>query len=358
MSSETQPKVDGRPTYQRYIEGEGVPIVEGLYIQDLKSVPVADWARTGVRGAIVRLRGAENLNDAYVLEIGPGQHTTPRHHMYEELIYVVQGRGATTISNRAGTTTSFEWGPGSVFCIPLNATYQHFNGSGSEPARYYAVTSAPLMMNLYHNQEFIFGSDFDFTDRFGGSRDDYSGSGTGYAGRIWDTNFIPDVHAMPLQSWRERGAGGSNVMLEIGESSMCGHISEFPVGTYKKAHRHRAGAHVIILGGQGFSLLWEEGQEIQQVDWAPGSVVVPPERWFHQHFNTGTGPARYLALRWGSKKYPVFRDWGIDKSVKLGGDQIEYEDEDPSVRATFEDALRDSGATSRMADVTGIVQTA
>jgi mannose-6-phosphate isomerase-like protein (cupin superfamily) len=147
MSIDTpQQQVDGRATYQRYIENEGVPIIEGLYIQDLKQVPVADWARTGVKGAIVRLQGAENLNDAYVLEIGPGQSTTPRHHMYEELIYVVQGRGATTIWNTSGTKTSFEWGPGSVFCIPLNAQYQHHNGSGSEPARYYAVTSAPLMM--------------------------------------------------------------------------------------------------------------------------------------------------------------------------------------------------------------------
>ena len=35
-----------------------------------------------------------------------------------------------------------------------------------------------------------------------------------------------------------------------------------PVATYKKAHRHGAGAHVIILKGEGFSVVWKEGDEI------------------------------------------------------------------------------------------------
>ncbi len=93
MTAIQEPKVDGRATYLRYIEGEGIPIVEGLYIPDLKEVEVAPWARKGALGAIVRLQGAENLNDAYVLEIPPGAETTPQRHMYEELVYVVQGRG-------------------------------------------------------------------------------------------------------------------------------------------------------------------------------------------------------------------------------------------------------------------------
>ena len=46
---------------------------------------------------------------------------------------------------------------------------------------------------------------------------------------------------------------------------------------------------------------------------------------FHQHFNPGKAPARYLALKpWGFKfKVEDLKDTGED--VKKGGAQIEYE---------------------------------
>jgi gentisate 1,2-dioxygenase len=133
---------------------------------------------------------------------------------------------------------------------------------------------------------------------------------------------------------------------------MCGHIAQFPVGTYKKAHRHGPGAHVLILSGKGYSLMWRDGEPMQRFDWGPGSLVVPPDRWFHQHFNAGSEPARYLALRWGSKKFFGIMGEGSDRpltSIKLGGDQIEYEDEEPTVRRMFEEALAQAGIESRMA---------
>jgi hypothetical protein len=132
-------------------------------------------------------------------------------------------------------------------------------------------------------------------------------------------------------------------------------VSEFPVSTYKKAHRHGPGAHVIIIGGVGYSLLWQGGDEenMKKVDWKLGSVVVPPDQWFHQHFNSGTEPARYLALRWGSQRYStggVFSSDALkaDVSVKLGGYQIEYEDEDPKVHEIFETELAKHGGKSEM----------
>lgn len=56
--------------------------------------------------------------------------------------------------------------------------------------------------------------------------------------------------------------------------------------------------------------------------------MVPREHRFHQHFNVGAEPARYLALKpFNSRKFPGLRkQWGTSESVKLGGDQIEYED--------------------------------
>ncbi|MCW2695234.1 MAG: hypothetical protein JWR62_319 [Modestobacter sp.] len=342
------PSIRRPDDYQRWIANEGLTLIEGLYIEDLKTVQLGAWERRGGRGAVALLQGSEDVNDAHIIEIPAGGQLTPEKHMYEELVFVVSGRGTTSVWNGAGAKTSFEWQEGSLFSVPLNAWSQHFNSSGSEPARFYVVTSAPLMMKLIHNLDFIYNCEFDFTDRFSDKDTNTTEGGTAYAGRVWDTRFIPDVRSMQLKEWSERGAGGSNVMLEIADSSLCGHISQFPVGTYKKAHRHGAGAHVIIISGQGFSLLWREDEPVRRVDWKPGSIVVPPDRWFHQHFNTGSTPARYLAMRWGSQKYPVFKEFMIDKPTSLGGDQIEYVDEDPSILAMFEAELERNGVPNGM----------
>jgi hypothetical protein len=45
------------------------------------------------------------------------------------------------------------------------------------------------------------------------------------------------------------------------------------------------------------------------------------------------------------------KQWGTSESVKTGGDQIEYEDEDPRIRVMFEDELAKRGVESQMGDV-------
>jgi hypothetical protein len=94
--------------------------------------------------------------------------------------------------------------------------------------------------------------------------------------------------------------------------------------------------------------MWPEGSPKQRFDWQEGSIIVPPDMWFHQHFNTGKEEARYLALRWRGQKHMMMKASRVDKSVKEGGAQIEYEDEDPMVRKMFEEALAKEGVESKM----------
>src|SRR5207237_7061007 len=104
-------------------------------------------------------------------------------------------------------------------------------------------------------------------------------------------------------------------------------------------------AHGISIRGEGVSAMGPEWKDIQRYNWRAGSLMVPPERWFHQHFNVGGEPARYLALKpFSSRKFPGLRkQWGTSESVKAGGDQIEYADEDPRIRAMFEEELAKRG---------------
>ena len=157
-----------------------------------------------------------------------------------------------------------------------------------------------------------------------------------------------------LQRWDERGTGSSNIVFALADGTMHAHLSEMPVGTYKKAHRHGADFHVFTVSGHGYSLYWYEGEpDLRRFDWRHGSVFTPTDMLFHQHFNTSAEPARYLAIAFGGMRYPTTSDKrktfeGMDRSVKEGGRQIEYADEDPRIRRLFEGELRRGGVRSGM----------
>ena len=342
--------------YLQWANGEGIPIVEDFGV-DLLAVETAPWARTGVDGAFVHVKGRGDFIDVVVLELPPGAATEPQKHLYEEVVYVLSGRGSTTIEAPDGRKHSFEWGPKSLFALPLNHRYRHYNVSGSEPARLSSTTSAPIVMNLFHNDSFVFDNPAEFPERLGAERH-FSGQGDFLPLRpgrhMWETNFVPDLASFELQEWKARGAGGSNMMFVLADGTMHAHISEMPVGTYKKGHRHGADFHVYAVTGQGYSLLWYEGDEdFHRVDWRHGVVYAPPDMMFHQHFNTSPDPARYLAVAFGGLRYPFTADkvktfMGMDVSLKEGGRQIEYQDENPRIRELYQEELAKTGAEFRM----------
>ncbi|MBV8322643.1 MAG: hypothetical protein JO049_18490, partial [Hyphomicrobiales bacterium] len=95
-------------------------------------------------------------------------------------------------------------------------------------------------------------------------------------------------------------------------------------------------------------------RDFERFDWKLGSVFAPADMLFHQHFNTSTEPARYLAIAFGSLRYPSTTDkrrvfTGMDVSVKDGGCQIEYEHQDPRIHGIYLEELRKHGVTSGMA---------
>ena len=355
---DTYHKVD---SYMAFAKSEGIPIYD-VYSVDCITVELQPWDRLGGNGAYVNLAGRGDLCNTYVAEILPGGQLNPERHMHDKLVHVVSGRGATTIELPGGAKHTFEWGAGSLFGIPLNAKHQHFNGSGSEPARFAAITNLPIYLNLTHEVDFIFNNDYEFKGRASDERH-FRGEGDFWPvkpGRHqWVTNFVPDLYNFELPPWPERGAGGNNVTFVIADSSIQGHISEFPQGTYKKAHAHNAGAHIWCAGGHGYSLLWQEGEnpvDTVRVDWKPGVMYAPPDGpTYHQHFNTADKPSRYLALYPTGSRYAVLPSWlkfsdGADVSQKDGGIQVEYEDEDPRILELFEEECRKTGNSSIMRD--------
>lgn len=343
--------------YQDWVKGEGIPIVEDFGI-DLLEVETKPWARLGTGGAAVHLKGRGDFMQMFVIDLAPGARSEPQRHLFEEVIYVLEGNGSTTVEAHDGRKHTFEWGPKSLFALPLNAKYQHFNGSGKSRARLCSATNLPLILNIFHNEGFVFANDYQFPEREGEARF-FSGEGEFLPVRpgrhMWETNFIPDLSALELKTWKERGAGGSSIIFSLADGLMHAHSSEMPVGTYKKGHRHGADFHVFCVHGTGYSLLWYDAtDDFVRVDWRHGVVFAPPDGMFHQHFNTGPTPARYLAIAVGSQRYPFVEskrklfDTGVDTSVKAGGNQVEYEDQDPRIHEIYLKELAKTGVQSRM----------
>ena len=354
--------------YERWMEKEGVPIVEGYGVTDVSKIPLKGWKRLGCEGAYLQFRGLEGITGVYVGRVAPGSALQPERHLYEKVIYIIQGEGVAEIQQRDRVPQSISWRTGSLFSPPLNALHRLINHANT-PALFLAVTTAPMVLDHFHNEQFVFNSDFSFADRYDGERDYFEARNDRYLAAnnrqwIWETNFIPDARKALIDAQEQKGAGVNLTQFEISNNTLIGHLAEWPMGRYHKAHYHGGGAVLVILRSEGYSLMWTNdvgtrpyesghGEKVVRVDWAPGSVFSPPTHWFHQHFNTGTEPALQLALRCGSHKFPLgirvaaIRA-GVYTSVKQGGTLIEYDDEDPEIRRRYELELEQKGIAPDM----------
>jgi quercetin dioxygenase-like cupin family protein len=345
-------------SYDFWLREEGIPVIEGYGIEDVTLLPRSRWKRTGGSGAYIELKGMEGFTGMYVCEIPSAGALNPESHLYEELIYILQGVGATEIWSPGDEKRKmhFEWHPGSLFAIPLNTRHRMINGS-NEPAIFLAVTSAPLMIDLLHNVSFVMGCDYRFDDRFDGQADYFvpTNDRKDIGGFItWESNFIADARGALVDPSEAKGYGVLITSFDMGGSTLVGHIAEWPVGRYHKAHFHQGGAILLILRSEGYTLMWPQeagirpyqsghADQVIKVNWREGSVFSPPSGWFHQHFNTGKEKARQLAFRYSgeSGKY-LLGCWrainkeGVRRSIREGGTLIEYEDEDPQIRRDFE----------------------
>lgn len=361
LDPEKQPAVVRVDRYQEWRKREGAPLVGGVYIKDMKAVEVGPWPRKGdgVKGALCYLDG-DDESDEHVVELSPGGSTAPLRHLYTEAVYVVTGHGSTSVWREEGAQQTFEWGPGSYFVLPTNAWHQFFNASLSRSARWFSVTDLPQLLRQWASEDFIFNNPYDFTDRYAGGADYFTAEAKLYKGRVWETNFIPDIKKLPLYEWKSRGGGGTNAFMVMGAGMMESHVSRFESGHYKKAHRHGPGAHLYITEGEGYVLTQRGSEPRIRCDWQEGSLYLSGAGeglWLHQHFNVGSTPATYLVMNQGISRKHAANRWQASQSTvlrqgevsgKKGGYQVEYEDEDPEIHQIFEAELKQRGIICKM----------
>lgn len=318
--------------YQRWFETarKEIPVFEGLVIDDVATVALRPWPQMGegVNGLYLRFADYQ-MTDGRIIEIPAGGKTASQRNLYEQGVYFISGSGHTILQQEGKPQQRVEWGTGDLFSVPLNVRHQHFN-TGNEPARMLMVTTFPLLMNVMANEDFIAENPFAFTDRYDGSPDYFEQAEKAGSHSV-PNNFVEDVRNTQTQPFDYRGKGNERAgWLMAGNSMLSLHISEMPPKMYKKAHRHSGDAFILLLSGEGFSLTWEDVafHKRRRVDWKAGTLFVPPTFWYHQHLNTGSAPARYLAIDSGR----VPRDIGLQFV-----DQLEVDTEE--VRSEWQQAL-------------------
>jgi mannose-6-phosphate isomerase-like protein (cupin superfamily) len=359
--------------YDVFMEEEGLPCFRGIGVSKVQDLPRKPWARKGGLGTFIQLYGTEGKWGCFVVEVPGGSALNPERHMFEEIYYVVEGRGTTEVWIDGDSKRHvFEWQAGSLFSIPMNAWFRIVNAS-STPALLLAGNTCPPVLNLMNDKQAVFENPYIFRDRFSGADDFYQYKDDiepdpvrGLAMRR--TNFIPDVVNCDLPLDNRRSPGARRIEPFMTKNAFYLWIGQYVNGRYSKAHGHGSAAVLICIKGKGYTHTWPESasttpwknghaDKVQRVDYEPvGMVTAAPggNNWFHQHFGVSKEPLRLMA--WYGPHAPgrtpgvpgeKLTDRGaID--IDEGGTAIPYSLEDPHIRAEYETARQANGSASAM----------
>lgn len=363
----------GLTQYDRYMEDQGIPIYRSIGARQVRDLPLAHWDRVGGNASFIQLFGTEGKWGMYLVEIPPACALNVERHMYEKIVFVVEGRGSTEVWQQdEKRKKTFEWAAGSLFAIPLNATHRLVNAT-NERCLLLCGTTAPNIINLVQDVDFVFNCDYAFTSQFDENDDYYEPKDLlkpnpvrGLA--MMRTNLIPNLVNATLPRDNRRSPGYRRIEPHMASENFYMFCGEHETGRYSKAHKHASGAVLICISGSGFTYTWPEtlgptpwqdglGDEVRMQEYEPvGMVSAAPMNgaWFHQHFGVSKQPLRLLALfgpsddhRRGGRPGEENKDYSsID--IKEGGIAVEYRDEDPHIKQEYERRLALAGATSRM----------
>src|SRR5438552_3715474 len=287
---------------------------------------------------------------------------------------VVEGRSTTEIwTDDQKKPHTFEWQRGSMFSIPLNTWHRIVNASSS-PAMILVATTAPNVMNIFRETDWIFNCPVAFPERFDGNADFFKPKDDikpdplrGLA--MSKSNLIPDIMNGKLYLDNRRSPGYLRVEPSMANNVFYGFIGEHETGRYSKAHAHMSSAVLVCLKGKGYTYTWprtdgmtpwKDGktQNIYRQDYEPvGIVTAAPYGgdWFHAHFGISKEPLRLIGWygpnnhRKDKAGVPGEKDTdegAID--VTEGGTAIPYWLEDPFLRQEYEETLRKEGVKSKM----------
>jgi oxalate decarboxylase/phosphoglucose isomerase-like protein (cupin superfamily) len=355
--------------YAQWMKKEGVRVFEGFTVEDVRELETSPWPRIGGNAVFINLYGlVEAGYGLRVVEIPPGGTLEPERECCQKAVLIEQGTGATEVWQESnGRKHTFEWGKGSLFAIPTNAWHRMYNLS-QEPVKFLVMDNMPEVMRGFDSDDFVFNCPYEFRSTFTGdderffveTSNRYRFGGT----NVWETNFVRDIWDSELGD-SNKGYGNRSVGFRMLNKTLRGHVHQWPVGRYQKAHYHGSGRLLHPIRSEGFVLLWPKelgnrpfenglGDDVVMEFWKAGGLYSPPGDWFHAHYNIGPEPARNMAIYGGwfeDLRPAIFGDTArVQVSTEDGGTLIEYPDEDPEIRRRFKALLEERGVPFDMPD--------
>jgi hypothetical protein len=362
--------------YETFMQEEGIPILRGIGVDDIRNVTLGDWPRLGARGSFLALDGLLGLKGMYVLEVPAAGVLKPEKHLYHEFFIVFEGRGSTEVWKEGSSKkAAFEWQPGTLFTVPLNAWHRLVNATTS-PALLLAATNAPPVMDLFPSRQFIFdnpaeypGFDEDDRDYFK-PRQELEPDPVHHRALL-KSNVYPDIVNCELPLDNQRAPGYRRIQPEFAglNHQANGFIAEYPAGRYSTGHCHASGAVLVCLKGEGYTLNWPQslgprpweagkGELVREQRYKAGGLVAAAPgggNWFHQHF--GLAKDRFRLINYWGGPHPVSPSGEpgdevvhVNVNLEQGGGNIDYPNEDPYIRKRFKEELERVGGTCTMPD--------
>lgn len=247
-------------------------------------------------------------------EEGQMWKTIGHRHTVEAVIYWVAGRGHSIIDG-----VRYDWEAGDLICVPMFAWHRHVN-DGDDWAIYVASTTGPLSMGIgqavYEDERYpeywVYAQQGEDAMKtlLPGAAEAPSGlqaaaaietsAGKLYAEQVGfafeeekrrrASKVLVKGHELRF----ERTAMGSiayvvDPRLGFYVKALATVLAEVPPGKRSGAHRHLYDEIDYVLAGHGRCVIDDRPYEIKKGD----TLAVPVFSW-HQYFNTGDEPLRFL----------------------------------------------------------------
>src|SRR5215471_17362671 len=78
-----------QPAFIEWCDKEGLAVIGGYGVEDLKTAPLKYWQRLGGPAAYCHLEGSQGFVGVLIAEIPAGKSLKPLRHMYEEQVLIL-----------------------------------------------------------------------------------------------------------------------------------------------------------------------------------------------------------------------------------------------------------------------------